>query len=494
MSEKKKGISALDFFCIGFGAMVGVGWAVSLSSWIRTSGGPIPAAMGFMLLLVMLLPVALCYAELVPMIPVAGGGMVFSYKSFGEKVGFISGWAAYGGFVSIMPWEAIQITNVLGYMIPGLTAGNPLYTVAGSPVYPATILLGLLVAFLLFALNMRGMAAAANLQKILCVVLVGTGIIGAIAAVIGGSFGNLFPIYDTSDPLTYGTGEGLVDPGHSNMFGGIIATLPFFVFFLCGFETIPQGVEDAGGDTSSVGKSVVISVILACVFYAVICFTFGFGMPWQQYVQPEATGGVITNPSAATLFLQVFEGGAGKALYWIITAGALAGLMTSWNGFFRPAANLMMGMARGRLLPGVLAKQNANGIPVPALIVSLVLSIIGPFVGIGVINSLTVFSGAAYVISWTLTSFSQWRLRKIMPDANRPYKAPGGTFCGLAGGCVMGALLILMFIPGNPCYIGGFAILMLLAWMAIGLILYLAATGQRKAMTKEEREHQLFDH
>lgn len=36
--EKKKGVSAIDFFCIGFGAIVGVGWAVSINSWMNSSG------------------------------------------------------------------------------------------------------------------------------------------------------------------------------------------------------------------------------------------------------------------------------------------------------------------------------------------------------------------------------------------------------------------------------------------------------------------------
>ena len=155
--DNKKKMSALDFFVIGFGAMVGVGWAVSLNNWFRLSGGPVPAGISYLLVLVLLVPVALSYAELVPMLPVAGGGMAFSYKSFGEKVGFVAGWAAYGGFVSIMPWEAIQITDVLSYLIPGVKSGKPLYTIAGSDVYLTTIIIGCAVAILLFMLNMRGL-------------------------------------------------------------------------------------------------------------------------------------------------------------------------------------------------------------------------------------------------------------------------------------------------------------------------------------------------
>ena len=129
---EKKGVSALDFFCLGFGAIVGVGWAVSINSWMSDCGGPVPAGIGYIVALVMMVPIALCYCELVPALPVAGGGMAFAFRAFNSHVAVISGWAAFGGFISIIPWEAIQITDVLGYLIPSLTAGDPLYTVVGS--------------------------------------------------------------------------------------------------------------------------------------------------------------------------------------------------------------------------------------------------------------------------------------------------------------------------------------------------------------------------
>ncbi|MBO4461514.1 MAG: hypothetical protein J5749_01385 [Lachnospiraceae bacterium] len=112
-NNNKKGVGALDFFCIGFGAIVGVGWAVSINNWMANCGGPVPAALGYIMALVMMIPIALVYCELVPMLPVAGGGMAFAYKAFGEKISLISGWAAFGAFVSIIPWEAIQITTML---------------------------------------------------------------------------------------------------------------------------------------------------------------------------------------------------------------------------------------------------------------------------------------------------------------------------------------------------------------------------------------------
>lgn len=47
-----------------------------------------------------------------------------------------------------------------------------------------------MASLLLFALNMRGLAAAATVQKVLCFILVGAAIIGAVAALIGGDAKN----------------------------------------------------------------------------------------------------------------------------------------------------------------------------------------------------------------------------------------------------------------------------------------------------------------
>ena len=482
-NPEKKGVSAIDFFCIGFGAIVGVGWAVSINGWMTSCGGPVPAGIGYIVALIMMVPIALCYCELVPMLPVAGGGMAFAYRAFNDKIAVLSGWAAFGAFVAIIPWEAIQITDVLGYLIPGLKSGDPLYEVMGSGIYLTTIIIGTICSLLLFALNMRGLAAAAFVQKILCFVLVGAAIIGAIASLVGGNAGNWQPIYDVSNPEIYG--PGLKEVSHSSMMGGIFAILASAPFFLAGFETIPQGVEEAGGDISSVGKTVVLSVSLACIFYAILLFCFGFAWPWQEFAGME-------RPAAATMFKFLFPGGAGLFLYWLITIGAIAGLFTTWNGFFMASANLLMAMSRGRVMPAIFAKQNKNGIPVPGLVVCLILSLVGPFLGANMIDSITCFSAAAFVLSWALTCWSLIMLRKKEPNLNRPYKIPGGLAMAGFAAIVATVVLICMFIPASPFYVGAQAVKMFIGWLVIGLILYLASSGQRKGMSQEELKHGVF--
>ena len=478
---EKKGVSAVDFFCIGFGAIVGVGWAVAINGWMTSCGGPVPAAIGYIVALVMMIPIALCYCELVPMLPVAGGGMAFAYKAFNETVSFISGWAAFGAFVSIIPWEAIQITDVLGYLVPNIKSGDPLYNIAKTDVYLVTIIIGTICSLLLFALNMRGLAAAAMVQKILCFVLVGAAIIGAVACLIGGSAENWQPIYDVSDPTIYG--EGLKEVSHKSMFGGIMAILASAPFFLAGFETIPQGVEDAGGDITNVGKTVVLSVSLACVFYAILLICFGYGWPWQQFAHME-------NPSAATMFQSLYPNAVGTFLYWLITIGAIAGLFTTWNGFFTASANLLMAMGRSRMIPAFFAKQDKNGVAINGLYLVLVLSLIGPFLGANMIDTVTCFSATAFVLSWMISSLSLLRMRKTMPHANRPFKlaTPIAWWAGIVG--VL--FFVCMLLPFTPFYVGFKALIIFVVYIVIGIVLHLAAGGQRNQLSPHERMKNMF--
>lgn len=469
---EKKGVGALDFFCIGFGAIVGVGWAVSINGWMNNSGGPVPAAVGYLMCLLIMVPFGLVYAELVPMLPVAGGGAAFAYAAFGEKISFLSGWGAFGAFVAIIPWEAIQVTDVLAYLFPVLKSGKPLYTVMESEIYLPTIIIGTIFTILLFLLNKKGLSSAASLQKILCVFLVASAVIGAIAGLIGGDVENLKP--------TYLAPEG---GSHNSFFGGAFSIITAAAFFLAGFETIPQGIEEAGGDAKKVGGTVVLSVGLACVFYAILLFCFGYAYPWQDFL-------TLDRPAAANMFKFVFDGGAGVALYWLITVGALAGLFTTWNGFFTASANLLMAMGRSRMLPAWFAKQNKDGVAINGLYVVALLSFVGPFLGYNMIDTVTCFSATAFVMSWMISSLALLRLRKTMPNANRPYKlaTPIAYWAAIVGV----VFFIGMLLPFTPFFAGGKAVAVFVIYIVIGFILYAATSGSRKQIPADERAKSMF--
>lgn len=234
------------------------------------------------------------------------------------------------------------------------------------------------------------------------------------------------------------------------------------------------------------GKTVVITVVLSCLFYALLLFTLGGAFPWKEFIQ-------FSNPSAARLFRTLYPGGVGSILYVLILLGAVCGLLTTWNGFMMASSQILMAMARVSIVPFSLSRQHpVYKTPVNALKVSLVASLIGPFLGSGLIGALTSFSAADYVASWMITAFCLIILRKKEPALKRPYRIPGGLpMAWFAAICMTGSF-ILLFVPGQPVYMGGGAILIFAVWMLAGAGLYLKDYRARKEYSTLTRAAYLF--
>jgi len=472
--EKKQGLSAFDFFAIGFGAIIGVGWAVSINSWMANAGGPIPAAVGYLLSLLFMIPIALAYAEMTPALPVAGGAVAFAYRAFGRKMAFLSGWAAVGAFITIIPWEAIYINKILSVLFPAITAGEPAYTLLNTPIYTTGIMVGVLMSLVIVFINWVGIQSAALLQKIMVIILLASGILTIIAAFISYDSQHLQPIY-----------EHQADHGsHSNFMLGAISVFALSPFFLAGFETIPQGIEDAAGDVKQVGKTVVLAVGAATIFYAILLFSIGGAMPWKEFF-------VLEPPAASHLFQVIYPGTIGDILWISTLVGALAGLITTWNGFMLATPLLMMGLARAYLIPHSWSKTNKAGVPIIPLIICGALSALGPVLGTGIIDPFTMFSAAAFVLSWFITMLSLVKLRTKEPELHRPYKVPTLAI-PIFGIIICAVILPLYLIPKSPVYIGTIGVALWAGWMFVGLILYWITMGTRKRVPEAEQVASLY--
>lgn len=204
---------------------------------------------------------------------------------------------------------------------------------------------------------------------------IGVGVLSMVCGLVKFDVNNLMPVY-----------ENIGTSAHNSMFGGMFAILATSPFFLCGFENIPQAVEDAGGSHKKVGFTVLLSIIMACLFYALLLFCIGAAWPWQDFYLNTAS------PAAANVFAKIFAGSAmGNVMYILLCAGALCGLPMAW-------------------------------------------------------------------------------------------------FAALS----MVAILIMMFIPGTPAYIGGMAVKMFLAWCVVGVAMFLATAPSRNQKSPEERYNNLF--
>src|SRR6185369_14722029 len=101
-SALRRRLGLFDVLCIGVNATVGSGVFALPDDMHRAMGGWSPFA--YVLCAVLLLPVALCFAELSGRFDETGGAYVYAHHAFGPKAGFAIGWYCWANtFVS---WAA----------------------------------------------------------------------------------------------------------------------------------------------------------------------------------------------------------------------------------------------------------------------------------------------------------------------------------------------------------------------------------------------------
>ncbi len=474
--KSHRGLGAVDYFMLGFGSIVGIGWTL-INDWYLMGGGPIAVLSAFIIGTVFIIPIGLCYAEMSGAIPVAGGVIAYAYEAKGLKLSFIGGWFVVLAYMTLLPWEAIYLGHILSYMIPILKMGTPLYTILGYNVYPLQLLVNLLLSFVLIYMNYRGAEISGTVQTILTtIIFICAGLI-IIFSLFKVNISNLLPIY-----------ESVRGYSHKNIFSGIISTLVVVPFFLAGFDTIPQSMEEAKDKEvkKKIPKIVTATIISSGLFYSVIIVACGLAMKWTDFIHLES-------PAVAELINHLYGGTIGKALYYTTIIGALAGLLSTWNGMFMASTHLLLGMGRARLLPGFFNIEHKKyQTPIGGVIFCGIATIIGPLLGIGIIRPLTNVGSLGFIIGWMVTSISTLVLRKTKPEMYRPFIASKGTHFIWVAIIVSVVLTLISLVPTLPSFIGEQSILILAGWSALGFVFYTVFSNYRMSISEWDRKKEIY--
>lgn len=468
-----------DYFMLGFGSMVGVGWCVALNSWIL-AGGSVPVTiLTFAIITLMILPVGLCYAEMTAAFPVAGGVLAYSYRAFGTNVSFVAGWLALLAYINVMPWEAIYINDIFGYLFPSMRSGTMLYEIGGSPVYLKALLIGLALSCVLIFINWSGTEISSKVQNISCYTM------------IVGFFVIVFFAFLKCDfhHLTLATSEGIDSSLVRKSLGvGMLSVISLAPFYFSGFDTICQGAEESetSMDYGKLGLVIVFGMAATGFYYIMMILSAGMAVPTATFVDLE-------RPSICYMFRLLYPGALGNVLYFATLITALAGLFTTWNGFYAAGARLCLGMGRSGLLPPVFAKIHPkHHTPVAGNLLFGLACLAGPFIGIGLIDPLTIIGSFAFMVCWLCTVLSCWRLRRKEPALNRPFTMPGGALFPVLG-CFTTILFgLICILPASPGFMGPVAVRYLIVWLLLGAVVFLLGRKQRLSLSEEERAKHLF--
>lgn len=458
-SEFDKVFSAWDILVIAFGAMIGWGWVVSSGGWIET-GGVLGAALGFVLGGIMIFFVGLAYAELTAAMPQCGGEHVFSYRAMGSTGSFVCTWGIILGYVGVACFEACAFPTILTYLWPGFLKGY-LYTVAGFDIYASWLVVAILVAFLITVINILGAKTAARLQTILTVIIGGAGILLIVASVINGSADNL-------------NGQMFVGSTGGSMIKSVLAVAVVTPFYFIGFDVIPQAAEEINVPLKKIGKMLILSVVLAVVFYAFVILAVGYVLDADAIAASQAGTGLVTADAMAKAFNT-------SVMAKVIIVGGMCGIITSWNSFMIGGSRAMYSMAESYMIPPFFAKLHPkHKTPVNSLYLIGALTMIAPLAGRKMMVWICDAGNFGCCVAYCMVSISFLILRKKEPDMPRPYKVPAYKFVGAMAVLMSGFMVLMYCIPGSGGNLVWQEWIMVGGWTLLGGVFYVICKSKYK--------------
>jgi len=407
----RRDVGLIGLLFASVGSVIGSGWLFGAMNAAMTAG---PAAMlSWAIGMVMILLIALTYAELGTIFPVSGGVVRFPHVAFGSFASFLSGWILWIACATVAPIEvegALQYATKYAdftteHCVSACSSSAPetVHTLTALGYVSAVILMAVFVA-----INYVGVAWFARVNTVVVWWKLAIITLVVIAFLVTQFHGSNF----TSQQYMPFGWEGVATA---------IATSGI-VFSFLGFR---QGIELAG-ETSNPRKYVPIAVIgsvLICgIIYIALQIAFigalnpsDFSQGWGKLSFANDFGPLAAISS--TLGLAWLAG--------LLYADAIISPADTGLIYTTVTARVSYATARNGNAPESLARTNRHGVPLISLILAFLVGLIVflPFPSwqqlVGFITSATVLSfapGAAVVPA----------LRRTRPDLVRPFRCPGG--------------------------------------------------------------------
>jgi amino acid transporter len=382
----RRGLGLFDILCIGVNAIVGSGVFALPDDMQREMGGWSP--LSFALCTVLLMPVALCFAELSGRHEESGGAYIYARNAFGPRAGFLIGW--YCWMNTFVSWAAntTLFIELLGFR-----------GAANKAICVATILgLG--------AINYVGVKPGAWVVNLVVV-----GKLTAIFCFLGVAAFAL-------DPSRLG---GALPHGVAGVGQGVYLAL----FPLQGFEVTPI----AAGETDNPRRNVPLGTLGALVFSALLFIAVQAAL--------VATTPGLGAPSDTPL------ADAARALGPRIGLVVLVGSLISIGGFNAGSAlgspRYAQAIANHGLLPAPIARVHPR-FRTPHIAIALTTGLTAVLSLFFDYRRLIGMSNITVVIQYASTCLAVPVLRKKMPLDENVWLIPGGSaipYLGALGSLVL---------------------------------------------------------
>lgn len=431
MTQLARKLRVVDYFTLGWGTMVGVGWLVVMDDWLLR-GGSLGAVLGFAIGGALLLPIGYVYGQLVMAMPDAAGEVAYTAKVFPRNVSFATGWTMVLSYFIVCPWEAVAIGKITAYIFPSLDVFE-LYRIAGRPVYLPHVVIGLGLTALLTFLNFRGIHLSATFQNW---TTFGTLALFAVFVAFGaskGSAANFPPLF---------THSGFVS---------VLLVMQIVPYYMTGYESVGKAAEERSADFRGRGffTAIWMAIVVGILFYTIVVAAVAYAAPWRRLTGEKFMTAVA------------FEYATGS--HWIvrvILVAALLSLFKVFNGNLVAASRLVFAMGRRGLVEQCFgAVHPTNQTPSVAVIWVGGATAACMFLGDAILVPISEVGSVASAAGWLAACAAFYRMTT----------AVRGRLVAGVGIAVCLGMILMKVVPAVPGHFNGYEWLALTIWALIGV-------------------------
>lgn len=342
-----------------------------------------------------ILGVRACFSELDGIYPTAAGIRLWMARAMNDRLALIITLTYMSAIVLVIAADAFIIGEAMAYAF----GNGELIAI----VYVAVLLV------LATILNLRGIKLAGALEKVVTtVVVLATVGIGVMAIAQRGS----------TPPKPIGGGSPL-------------QALILGIFLYTAFEWVTTNSEEVV-QPKIIPRAMFVAIFVLAISQSIFAVAMGLNL--------GADGRATAYPQL--LVAEQTMGNAGMLLMLAVTALTA---VNTFNGGFVTLSRFMYAVAREGKLPRSLTTLNDRAVPVLPVILlgvsSLVLAVVVAVTGAW--TMIVSMCAALEMMIYATAAFVVFRLRKRLPDTERPFKLTGGRPMAIAIMVLFGFLAIV---------------------------------------------------
>jgi APA family basic amino acid/polyamine antiporter len=404
----RRSLGLLDGTMLVAGSMIGSGIFIVSADIVRTTGSAGYLILVWLISGFMTVAGALSYAEFAGMFPKAGGQYVYLREAWGKLPAFLYGWS----FFAVIQTGSIAAVGVAfakfaAYLLPSLGDANMLLQMGGFRLTAAQ-LVAIAVVLTLTFVNARGVNYGKWIQTAFTLAK-----IGAVLALIG--FGLLLGAnaevwqanWAQAWQRTAATPEGLA----LALLPAIAVSMVGALFSSDSWHSAASVADEIRNPRRNVGLSLFLGTVLVCSLYLVANLMYLAVLPLDGIAHAESDR---VGVAAAQAAFGPWGTGLIAVLIMVSTFGCV-------NGLVLAGARVYYSMARDGLFFARAGNLNRNAVPGWGLwlqaLWACVLCLSGRY------GDLLDYVILATLIFYVLTIAGLFRLRRMRPDLERPYRA-----------------------------------------------------------------------